>query len=103
MNGNRKFSISKTVEVSDVLRWHGCKEISVKMVHPECWDNIEKMKNCVRILFMSADGLTVVYRDFNEWGLEDNWEWCKEWLFDKIPSTIDMGWMWMYEHGYVPW
>lgn len=50
-------------------------------------------------MFMSVDD-TAVYRDFNEWGLEANWNWCKEWLFDKIPDTVSTEWM--YEHGYAP-
>lgn len=91
--------IEKTVKVSDAYRWYGRKEIDVKMWHPDYWDNTEETKNCVRIMFMSVDD-TAVYRDFNEWGLEANWNWCKEWLFDKIPATVSTEWM--YEHGYAP-
>ena len=91
--------IEKTVKVSDAYRWYGRKEIDVRMWHPDYWDNAEETKNCVRIMFMSVDD-TAVYRDFNEWGLEANWNWCKEWLFDNIPDTVSTEWM--YEHGYVP-
>ena len=91
--------IEKNVKVSDAYRWYGRKEIDVRMWHPDYWDNAEETKNCVRIMFMSVDD-TAVYRDFNEWGLEANWNWCKEWLFDKIPDTVSTEWM--YEHGYTP-
>ena len=99
MNNNKDFFINKTVKVSDAFEWCGRKEINVSMHHPKYWDNMEEMKNCVRIMFMSADD-KAVYRDFTEWELESNWEWCKKWLFDKIPNTVSR--KWMYEHGYVP-
>ena len=91
--------IEKTVKVSDAYRWYGRKEIDVVMWHPDYWDNTDEMKNAVRIMFGSIDD-AAVYRDFNEWGLEANWNWCKEWLFDKIPDTLSTEWM--YEHGYAP-
>lgn len=91
--------IEKTVKVSDPYRWYGRKEIDVVMWHPECWDNTDEMKNCVCIMFMSIDD-TAVGRNFNKWNLEANWNWCKEWLFDKIPTTVSTEWM--YKHGYVP-
>ena len=53
----------------------------------------------VRISFLSVDDF-IVYQDFNEWDVVANWRWCKEWLFDRIPDTVDCDWL--YEHGYRP-
>lgn len=84
--------LEKKVKVSDTWRWYDRSSVRVKMwvLH----DNLT-----VRISFMSIDDF-IVYQDFQEWGVVENWRWCKEWLFDRIPDTVDCDWL--YEHGYRP-
>lgn len=84
--------LEKTVKVSDPWKWYNRPSVNVKM-----W--ILPGGTTVRILFLSIDDFSV-YQDFDEWNVDANWQWCKEWLFDKIPNTVSCEWL--YEHGYRP-
>lgn len=86
--------LTKKVKVSDPNMWYGQEEITVEMWHDNIFED-----DTVRIMFDSIDDFQV-YRDFNEWDLEANWQWCKTWLWNKIPEVVDTDWM--YEHGYAP-
>jgi hypothetical protein len=84
--------LEKKVKVSDTWRWYDRSSVRVKM-----W--VLHDNSTVRISFLSVDDF-IVYQDFNEWDVVANWRWCKEWLFDRIPDTVDCDWL--YEHGYRP-
>ena len=84
--------LEKKVKVSDTWRWYDRSFVRVKM-----W--VLHDNSTVRISFLSVDDF-IVYQDFNEWDVVANWRWCKEWLFDRIPDTVDCDWL--YEHGYRP-
>lgn len=86
--------IEKTVSVSDPDMWYGKDSITAEMFNLQ----LPKDKETVRILFKSCDDF-MVYRDFHEWDLDGNWEWCKEWLWNNIPDTVCVEWL--YRHGYV--
>lgn len=86
-----KDELEKRVNVSDPWAWYNESSIQVRMYSP--FDDV------VRIIFESIDDVAV-YRDFNEWDFDANWEFCKEWLYDKIPDIVNCEWM--YEHGYCP-
>ena len=84
--------LEKKVKVSDTWRWYDRSSVRVKM-----W--VLHDNSTVRISFLSVDDF-IVYQDFNEWDVVANWRWCKEWLFNRIPDTVDCDWL--YEHGYRP-
>lgn len=84
--------LEKKVKVSDTWRWYDRSSVRVKM-----W--VLHDNSTVRISFLSVDDF-IIYQDFNEWDVVANWRWCKEWLFDRIPDTVDCDWL--YEHGYRP-
>lgn len=88
------YKLSKKIKVSDPCWWYGESEITVEMWHDDILD-----ESTVRIMFLSIDDF-IMYRDFNEWDLPDNWEWCKTWFWDKLPSEVNYDWL--CEHGYVP-
>ena len=83
----------KILNVSDPENWYHSDEIICEMFH------LFGCEDTVRILFKSYDDF-MMYRDFDYYGLDSNWEFCMEHYFNKLPDTVNVEWL--YEHGYVP-
>lgn len=73
------------------------KPAQMSMFHPKIWDKWGE-PDTVRIYIDIGDD-RAFYRDFKEWGLLSNWNWCKEHFFDRIPQVVSEEWL--FEHGYV--
>lgn len=89
---NKDLYLEKTVNVSDPWNWYQENTIKVSM-----FSMAPEYPNTIRIMFESIDDF-MVYMDFEEWEQEANWKWCKQWLWDCIPNTIDCEWL--FTHGY---
>lgn len=89
--GDKQYFLEKTVNVSDPDLWYGEPTVTAVM------KNLPN--NTIRIIFLSIDD-KMIYRDVEFTSFYSTWDWCKEWLWDKIPDTIDTAWL--YEHGYMP-
>lgn len=88
----KKYCLKKTVRVSDPDLWYNKDTITVKIWQLNNSDTI-------RVAFFSIDD-KMIYQDFSEWNLDSNWEWCKLWLWDKMPDVVSTHWMYMC--GYRP-
>lgn len=87
------YYVHKLLKVSDPESWYHSNKIICEMFH------LKHCENAVRILFKSYDDF-MMYRDFDYYNLDSNWEFCIEHYFNKLPNTVDVEWL--YEHGYVP-
>lgn len=94
--------IVKTIKVTDPEHWDkrdNSDTVTVKMFRNRDDYDINTWGEGVRIIFYST-GECSVYRDFKEFqDFEANWDWCKKWLWDRLPESISCEWL--YEHGYV--
>lgn len=84
--------LTKQVAVSDPENWGGKKRIDVKM-YPVRYSRSKTVR-----IFFSTPEVVGIYRDFDQWGFDDNWKWCKQWLYDQIPKQVSA--KWLYKHGY---
>lgn len=91
------YYVSKLLNVSDPESWYHSDKIICEMYHPKYWGGPNE--DAVRILFKSYDDF-MMYRDFDYYCLDSNWEFCMEHYFNKLPDTVNVDWL--YEHGYVP-
>lgn len=91
------YYVHKLLNVSDPESWYRSNKIICEMFHPKYLNG--SYEGTVRILFKSYDDF-MMYRDFDYYGLDSNWEFCMEHYFNKLPDTVDVDWL--YEHGYVP-
>ena len=83
----------KSIKVNEPEHWYNKSYITVYMfVLPD--------NTTVRIFFESIDDFHV-YQDFNEWDKTSNIEWAKEYMWDILPDSISL--KWLYQHGYRPY
>lgn len=88
----KKYCLKKTVRIGDPYLWYGRDTITAEMWRLNNSDT-------VRVAFLSIDD-KMIYQDFSEWDLDSNWEWCKKWLWDRMPDAVSA--QWMYICGYRP-
>lgn len=87
------YYVHKLLNVSDPENWYRSDKIICEMFH------LDDCEDAIRIIFKSYDDF-MMYRDFDYYNLDSNWEFCMEYYFNKLPDTVDVDWL--YEHGYVP-
>lgn len=100
---NNTLFLSKLINVSDPHNWYYSSKIICNLYHASIWDipvgSDLSGQDMVRIIFKSYDDF-MMYRDFNYYDLNGNWNFCKEHYFDTLPDTVNVEWL--YKHGYVP-
>lgn len=93
--------MEKIVRVSDPEDWYGENTVKVSLFVTPPFKN----KVSVRILVESIDDFMMCYEYECEAKHEDHikfmYNHLKEWMYDRIPKEIDLGWL--YEHGYLPY
>lgn len=96
----KPFYLVKQLSVSDAHNWDGGTSILCDMTYVSEKHKVHfSSPTIVRISFFTVSG-TKMYRDFDYFDKETNWQYCLEHYFNKIPKRVSVSWL--DEHGYIP-